>query len=326
VEVQLENIVDADRRLGDLSFVFVQEDDRYTVTDLQGELALARFDEERPGRVIWYREDPVRTQLEARLRLDDVGATLEALGYERILEAEAGRLNLDLHWPGTPVAFALEHASGELEIALGAGSFPGAPAGASGALRVVSILNLVDVVQRLSLSRMFESGIPFDSVAAEVFLHGGTIEVTRGDISGGSSFQFSGVSDVAARSLSGELVATLPVAKNLPWMAALAANLPVAAGVFVVSRIFDKQMNRLSSGVYRIDGTWDDPQVRFDRIFDDSADLPTGVGPRAPDPNLPSPAGAGPAAPDPNVPLPGSAGSQARDPNVPLPPDGAPGG
>jgi hypothetical protein len=91
------------------------------------------------------------------------------------------------------------------------------------------------------------------------------------DVKGGSSFQFSGVSDVAARSLNGELVATLPVANNLPWIAALAASLPIAAGVFVVSKIFDKQVNRLSSAVYSISGSWDDPQVEFEHIFDASS-------------------------------------------------------
>tara|TARA_R110000823_G_scaffold91174_3_gene201087 strand:+ start:5266 stop:9237 length:3972 start_codon:yes stop_codon:yes gene_type:complete len=297
MDVQLESIVDGSRRIGELSFVFVQEGDRYTASEVQGELALARFDSQRPGRMVWLRGNPARTDFEAQLRFDEVGATLEALGYQRVLEAESGSLNVDLSWPGAPVEFDLAGASGALEIALGAGRFPEAPAGAAGALRVVSILNLVDIVQRLSLSQMFESGIPFDSVLAEVYLHAGTIEVPRADISGGSSFQFSGVSDVATRSLSGELVATLPVAKNLPWVAALAASLPVAAGVFVVSKIFDKQMNRLSSGVYRIEGTWDDPQVRFDRIFDDSADLPamqSDAAFRHIDPNAPLPAGAEP--------------------------------
>ena len=61
------------------------------------------------------------------------------------------------------------------------------------------------------------------------------------------------------------------MASNLPWVAALAGGLPVAAGVFVVSKVFEKQVNRLSSGVYAIGGTWEEPTVRFDRIFDDAA-------------------------------------------------------
>jgi hypothetical protein len=91
------------------------------------------------------------------------------------------------------------------------------------------------------------------------------------EVHGSSSFQFSGVSDVANQSLQGELVATLPVANNLPWVAALAASLPIAAGVFIVSKVFNKQMNRLSSAVYSIGGSWDEPIVRFDRIFDNTS-------------------------------------------------------
>jgi uncharacterized protein YhdP len=38
--------------------------------------------------------------------------------------------------------------------------------------------------------------------------------------------------------------------------------------VFVVSRVFNKQMNRLSSAVYTISGSWNEPEVDFDRVFD----------------------------------------------------------
>jgi uncharacterized protein YhdP len=56
----------------------------------------------------------------------------------------------------------------------------------------------------------------------------------------------------------------------LPWIAAFAASLPVAAGVYVISQVFDKQMNRLSSAVYTISGTWNDPTMTFDRIYDNT--------------------------------------------------------
>jgi uncharacterized protein YhdP len=74
-------------------------------------------------------------------------------------------------------------------------------------------------------------------------------------------------------------VATLPVVSNLPWIAALAASLPVAAGVYIVSQVFNKQMNRLSSVVYTIAGTWDDPEVNFDRIFDNTPQQPAAAAP-----------------------------------------------
>ncbi len=183
-------------------------------------------------------------------------------------------------------------------IATGAGRFLQTSGGA-GALKVVEILNLAGVVQRLSLSHVFESGITFNRMDGEVFFHPGTIELAHLTVSGNSSsFAISGVSDVAQRSLSGELVATLPVANNLPWVAALAGGLPVAAGVYVVSKVFEKQVNRLSSGVYSIGGTWDAPEFTFSRIFDDEVRL--AAAPETADPNAPPPA----APADPNQPSP----------------------
>ncbi|MCB1688157.1 MAG: DUF3971 domain-containing protein, partial [Halioglobus sp.] len=210
------------------------------------------------------------TELQAHLDFDDLGQTLTYFDYQRILETKGGAIDVDFRWPGGPQDFLLSEGQGNLQIQIGPGSFLDAPAGASGAVRVASILNLADIVQRLSLSNMFEAGIPFDSVHGEVEVQNSMLTVARMDVEGGSSFRFSGVSDLHDRTLDGQLVATLPVANNLPWIAALAASLPVAAGVFVVSQVFSKQMNRLSSAVYTIGGTWNEPEVSFDRIFDDT--------------------------------------------------------
>ena len=133
------------------------------------------------------------------------------------------------------------------------------------------------------------------------------------EVKGPSSFQFSGVADVAGRSMDGELVATLPVVNNLPWVAAFTASLPVAAGVYVVSKLLQKQVNRLSSAVYSVTGSWEDPQVEFEHIFDSSgeriADAATAVAAgqdsfSAPDPNSPMSPGAAPDPQDTMAPAP----------------------
>ncbi|MCB1677771.1 MAG: TIGR02099 family protein [Halioglobus sp.] len=301
IDVTVDRLHRAGQALGQLAFSLHSEGDDLVAERVRGELAGLRLPDTQPARLVWRQGAQAdHTQMTASLEFDDLGQTLQRLGYENILETDSGRFNLDLRWPASPQDFTLERVEGSLRVDIGEGRFLEASSGASGALRVVNILNLADIVQRLSLSHMFESGIPFDKVRGEVLMHGGTIAVTGMEISGPSSFQFSGVSDVAARSLQGELVATLPVASNLPWVAALTAGLPVAAGVFVVSKVFKKQMNRLSSAVYSIGGTWDDPLVKFDHIFDDTAGPDNGGG-REPT------AGATPAAPaappDPQQPL-----------------------
>ena len=80
---------------------------------------------------------------------------------------------------------------------------------------------------------------------------------------------------MSTRVIDGRMVATLPVANNLPWVAALAGGLPVAAGVFVVSKLFEKQFDLLSSALYSISGSWNDPRLEFDRIWGDGSNRST---------------------------------------------------
>jgi uncharacterized protein (TIGR02099 family) len=285
-----------DTPLGRLSFDLRSEGAELRAENISGEIAALQLRSEEPGELSWLQGPDSHTALRGRLHFSDLGQTLERLGYQEAIVTDEGSLDLSLEWPGAPQDFALERSRGQLEVDIGRGHFPQAPGGASGALRVVSILNLAEIVQRLSLTQMFESGIPFNEVTGEVLFQAGTIEVPQMNVQGtASSFQFSGNSGVQSRALDGELVVTLPVASNLPWVAALAGGLPVAAGVFLISKVFESQFNRLTSAVYTVSGSWDDPEVEFDRVFDDT------------DAVIPGAAGAGPgpgkAVPDGAVPL-----------------------
>jgi len=73
--------------------------------------------------------------------------------------------------------------------------------------------------------------------------------------------------DLLNEQVEGRLVATLPVATNLPWVVALLGGLPAAAGVYVTSKLVEKQVDRLSSISYKLSGSWDDVDVEVDRIF-----------------------------------------------------------
>jgi uncharacterized protein (TIGR02099 family) len=275
MDVVLANLSYEAQSLGKLDFKVRRAEQQLLIEDAVGNIAGLRLSPEQPGSLSWSQEPKaIQTRLNAQLNFTDLGETLEQLSYQRIIETSSGELDLTLEWPGGPQDFTLASAKGALGINVAEGRFLDTPSGASGTLRVVGILNLADIVQRLSLdlNSMFESGIPFHSIEGEVFFHGGSIEVAKMDVEGrSSSFQFAGLSDVASKSLDGELIATLPVASNLPWVAALALGLPVAAGVFVVSKVFEKQVNRFSSAIYKISGSWLDPEVKFDRIFDTSS-------------------------------------------------------
>jgi len=73
--------------------------------------------------------------------------------------------------------------------------------------------------------------------------------------------------DLLAETADAQLVVTLPVATNLPWVVALLGGIPAAAGVFITSKLVSKQVDRLSSISYKINGLWDDLEVSVDQIF-----------------------------------------------------------
>lgn len=276
--------------LGELDFQLATDGDMLTAQDITADFGGLVLTAERPGSFSWQQGDPASSQFKGLFVFKDLGDVFAKLNYQRVLQSSRGSVKLDLQWPGGPQNFALASSQGELLLKARDGRFLEAPEGASGTLRVVSLLNFAGVIRRLSLTHMFESGIPFDSVDAEAHFHSGTLEVNAIDVKGASSgFRFTGLVDLdnapEPQTVDGELVVTLPVANNLPWVAALAAGLPVAAGVFVVSKVFEKQVNRFSSGVYSITGNLEDPEVAFDRVFDDTDGVGLNIMPE--DPNAP---------------------------------------
>jgi len=54
----------------------------------------------------------------------------------------------------------------------------------------------------------------------------------------------------------------------------LAGGLPVAAGAYLASKVFEDQVNQLSSGVYSVSGNLSEPVVVFERVFDAKARSP----------------------------------------------------
>ena len=116
----------------------------------------------------------------------------------------------------------------------------------------------------------YKSGISYDSIEGEIVLEDAMLKIVEDLTVDAPSSRFSlrGEADLTAKELDMELIATLPVANNLPWIAALAGGLPTAAGVYVASKIFEDQFDRLSSAVYSIEGDWNDPQLKFEKVYD----------------------------------------------------------
>ncbi len=231
--------------------------------------------ESSPALLEWKQNDNGQsTRFSGQLNINNIADTLKQWNYERILETKNGTAVIDLSWPGSPDQWDLSHSQGTVSVKLNNGRFLKASDTASGTLKVVGIINLTNILRRIQLdfSDLYKKGISFDRLEGTGVFSGGQLSIKDELLiqSPSSKFGLRGKADMNAKALDMDLVVTLPVANNLPWLAALAGGLPTAAGVYVASKIFEDQVNRFSSAVYEVKGDWNDPELKFKRVFDDS--------------------------------------------------------
>ena len=272
LQVTVEDMQRRGQALGNLDFDLRQTGDNYHLSNISGNLRGLSLGGDGDFALDWLREgDGDSTRVHGTVQFQNFGDVLSQYSYQQVLETSGGGFDIDMRWPGAPMDFRMAASTGRIGVAMEQGRFLNSSAAAEGTLRVVGLLNLTEFVRRLSFDTgtLFQSGISFDSISGELLLREGSIEVPQMDVLGRSSrFQFVGLVDLDQVRVDGELLATLPIASNLPWVAAAIGGLPAAAGVYVVSKLFTQQVDRFSSIVYDISGPWEDPEVRFERIFD----------------------------------------------------------
>ena len=190
------------------------------------------------------------------------------------IESEHAELVAAWEWPGRPWEFRARNLSGETALHIRDGTFRRTTGSASNALmKLIGLVNFDTWLRRLQLdfSDIFAEGMAFDELDTGMTFDRGTLHFSKPvkvELPSGK-MRLEGSADLIAETIDAHLVATLPVGTNLPWIAALAGGLPAAAGVYLTSRIFDRQVDRISSLAYRVTGPWEDPHIEVERIFSD---------------------------------------------------------
>ena len=222
------------------------------------------------------RWEPARTRFDGTLAARDIGKVLSAWNYAPTISSRHFNAQIGLDWPGSPAWFALKRSSGSLALQAEEGSLHSGETSAD-ALRVFGLLNFNALTRRLRLdfSDLFGKGMAYDSFSGEAVLTNGLLQtISPLEMDGPSArLQLDGSLDLASSRVDMGLLVTLPVTNNLP-LAAIIAGAPQVGGVlFLVDRILGDKVARFASVRYRISGNWQQPNVDFDRAFDDKPAL-----------------------------------------------------
>lgn len=281
LDVSVAELRRGDTLLGNWAFDLRSRADQLALENVlaeHGDLVIEGSSNSLGANFYWQRGDTSLTKLNGVFRLGDMAEHMGTFGVPATMTSERASFDVQAQWQGRPTDFAVPALQGTVALDISNGMFLNVPDSATSALNITNLFNFGALVQRLKLdfSDLTNGGVRYDKVLGEMTFTEGRMDIVDSiEIEGPSSeFSISGGANLLSRDIDLSLVAVLPLTGNISLITAATANLPAAVGVYVVSKLFKKQFDRLSSVVYHITGPWDEPVIEFNRLFD-VGDLPS---------------------------------------------------
>lgn len=223
---------------------------------------------------IWTNEQGTQhSRFKGKITAKNLAHVFEEFDQEKLLVSEKATIDIDAQWPGAPDQSTLKTLKGVVGVNIRNGSFTrGAGSDENGLLRLIALFNFDTILRRLRLdfSDLAAQGYSYDKIYGDLDFADGKIIFTEPLIveSSSSYLQLVGTVDLIDETLDSEMVVTLPVASNVALATAVIVGLPAALGVYVMSKLFKKQVDRASSLNVGVTGKWEDPKVKIKKIFD----------------------------------------------------------
>lgn len=206
----------------------------------------------------------VNSYLNAEMKGPRVENLLQALAYEKVLEADNGQITTQFSWPGYPWDYSTASLGGIFKMALNKGRLIESGQ-SSNLLRVFGILNLNTLARRLSLNfnDLLQKGVAFDTIRADYLLNNGVAYAQSPLTLDGPSanIKLSGEIDVAKEAINSEMDVVLPLSSNVPIAAVLLGAPHIAGAAFLIDKLIGDKLEKVSTLKYHLSGPLSDPDV-----------------------------------------------------------------
>lgn len=199
-----------------------------------------------------------------RLSGDNLSDILLAWGFAPTVTSQTFRADVNMRWPGSPMALSLDRLSGDIDINFRNGQLVTVDGGAQ-ALRVFGLLNFESIGRRLRLdfSDLIGKGLAYDRIKGRLQVLNGVYRTdTLLSLTGPSSdIELEGQIDIGNEKVNAKMQVALPLSTNLP-LAAIAVGAPAIGGaLFIVDRLIGDRLARFASVTYHISGDWQNPDI-----------------------------------------------------------------
>ena len=204
-----------------------------------------------------------RSTFQIGFTAEHLGAMLEALGFARMVEQGQTLARLDVTWPGAPSDFRLQRLDGRLSLSVGQGSVPDVKPGAG---RILGLLSLTEIPRRLSLdfSDFFNQGFSFNTIRGDFVLDAGSAWTDNLVIDAAAAeIRVRGRTGLADRTYDQTMEVEPRTSGVLPVVGAIAGGPAGAALGAVAQAVLNRPMKDMARAVYRVQGSWDEPEIEL---------------------------------------------------------------
>ncbi|MBT4164936.1 MAG: hypothetical protein HOE58_09035 [Porticoccaceae bacterium] len=275
VDLSVENLFIGDKLWGSLAFQLRPDDLGAAFQHIKGNffgLQPSMFDDQKSTEFFWgFDGATYSSRLTGPVGVNNIYDVFSGFDVAPIADSESGNFVFDLAWQDQPWNINKQNITGNFQIELNNGDFYRSPGGAGAALKLVSLFNFANWLKRLQLdfSDVIGQNLAYNNLQGTIYFDQGNaifLDPLKMEMPSGR-MSMAGTFNLIDETTEAQLVATLPVATNLPWVVALLGGIPAAAGVYITSKIVQKQVDRLSSISYELTGPWDDIDITVDEIF-----------------------------------------------------------
>ena len=205
-----------------------------------------------------------RTTIDLQLDLAESGAFIERLGFGKTLRGGKGKLQGQLAWSGSPLSLDLASLDGQLTLALEAGQFLKADAGAA---RLLGVLSLQALPRRLLLDfrDVFQEGFAFDKIDGDIKLAAGVAGVNSLRMHGvNATVLMDGKADIQHETQDLRVFVVPEINAGTASLAYAAINPAIGLGTFVAQWLLRRPLIAANTREFHVTGSWDEPKI--DRI------------------------------------------------------------
>ena len=203
---------------------------------------------------------PVHTSVDFDVDAKHLEKLLDRFGYGETLRKGSAKINGQLSWQGSPLAFDYPTLSGKFKVDLEDGQFRQLEPGVG---RLLGILSLQSLPRRITLDfrEIFSQGFAFDSIEGDVVVARGVMDTSNLDISGPAARVLLTGSVNLANETQNLRVKVQPALGDSLAVGAMLVNPLAGAALWLSQKLLKDPFGQVLSYEYSVSGSWTDPKV-----------------------------------------------------------------